>query len=166
MDRRNVVLFGLLALGGASVAAALFWPQSDEERVAEVLHGTAAAVGFSEPIENPVFFGSALADRLEEYLTERVDVQVYEVHGSRAPNERGQLAIASAMALSRYGSLDVSLSNIAVQLLPDGARATAEARVLASVGGSPQTESRRVHFELVREDGTFKVKRVQVDQAQ
>lgn len=161
MERRNLILGALLAGGAILVMTALFWPKSDEELILAQLNSLAEAVGFSEPIENPMFFGATLADRLEPLVTEQVQVSIPEVHGT-VPRDRGQLALASAMALSRYGSLSVSLSSINIQLSAGGARANAEARVIATEGGQLKSDSRTVHFELIKDSGDYQVSSVRV----
>lgn len=162
MDRRTLLISTLLAAGISSISLALLWPESDEERITTMLHELADTIGFSEPIENPVFYGSALADRLEDYLTERVRVDVHDVR-SKVPDDRGQMAMAAAVALARYGSLDVTLSNIEIQMLADGAEANAQARVVAHQAGEMRSESRHVHFVISKEGGDFKVSSVQAD---
>ncbi len=161
MERRNLLILGLASVGLLAVSLSLFLPKSEEEVVAEQLHGLAASVGFSEPIVSPVFFGSALADRLEPYVAERVEVQIDEVTPN-APNERGKLAIAAAMALSRYGSLDVSLSDLTIELHASGARARAVARVSATEGGRVKVDDRPVRFDLQNNSGHYRVTRVLV----
>ena len=161
MERRNLIVGALLVGGGIFVMAAWFWPKSDEELIAAQLDSLAAAVGFSEPIENPLFFGSALADRLEPLVTEHVQVDIPEVHGS-VPKDRGQLALASAMALSRYGSLSVSLSSLNIQLSTTGAQVSALARVIAAEGGQLKSDTRTVDFELVKDSGNYQVSSVRV----
>jgi len=165
MQRRSSLILGFILLGVLGMGMALFYPQSDEEKIAEQLHGLAQAIGFSEPIANPVFFGSALAEHLEPYMTESVQVMVPEVQ-QHLPRERARLALAAALALSRYGSLDVSLSDLAIVLLPEGANVTAQARVTATSGSEPKMDRRPVHFALVRESGTFKVSSVRVEPPQ
>jgi len=159
MDRRTVLILTLLAAGISSISLALLWPESDEERIATMLGELADAIGFSEPIENPVFYGSALANRLEDYLTEQVRVDVHDVR-AKVPSDRGQMAMAAAMALARYGSLDVTLSDVSIQMEGDGAQASAEARVIANEAGQMRSESRRVHFVISKEGGDFKVSSV------
>lgn len=161
MERRNLVVGALLVGGGVLVLVALFWPKSDEERITGQLESLAAAVGFSEPIENPIFFGSALADRLEPLVTERVRVDIPEVHGS-VPSDVGQLAVASAMALSRYGSLSVTLSAIDIRLSTTGAQVSALARVIAAEAGQLKSDTRPVQFELVKDSGDYQVSSVRV----
>lgn len=162
MDRRTVLILTLLAAGISSISLALLWPESDEERITTMLHELADAIGFSEPIENPVFYGSALANRLEDYLTEQVRVDVHDVQ-ARVPKDRGQMAMAAAVALARYGSLDVTLSDVEVQMQDDGAKASARARVIANQGGEMRSESRRVQFVISKEGGDFKVSSVQAE---
>jgi len=165
MDRRNVLILAILGAGICSISLALFWPESDEERISSLLHDLAHAVSFSEPIENPVFYGSALANRLEPYLTEQVQVDVHDVR-AQVPRDRGQMAIAAAVALARYGSLDVTLSEVSIEMQDGGARATASARVIANEGGTLRSESRNVHFVVSKEDGDFKVSAVRADDPQ
>ena len=162
MERRSLIIFGLLALGTVSVSLAVLLPQSEEEQVASQLHGLAGAVGFSEPIESPLFFGSVLADRLEPYVADHVDVQVDEVD-LNPPQERGRLAVAAAMALARYAAFEVRLSGLEIALTNGGAEVAAVARVSATSAGTLRSDQRRVHFSLDKSSGTFLVTAVRAE---
>ena len=132
MERRDLLLSGLAATGLISIGLAIFLPKSDEERITEQLEGLTEAVGFSEPIENPMFWGAALADRIEPFTADRLQVRVAEV-AQRPPTERGRLALAAATVLARFGSFRVTLTELSIDLTPTGARARGMIHVQANV---------------------------------
>lgn len=156
MQRRTLLAGGAAALGLLSVGYALFAPVSDEELITEVLDELAAALSFSEPIQNPIFFGSHLSDKFQDIFTEQVNLSVAEVSG-RIPSHRGQLGLATARALSMYGSLDVSFSSTTVTVSGQSAQVTSEATVAGTFQGELQRDSRSVDFDFVLTGGDWQI---------
>jgi hypothetical protein len=165
MQRRTLLAGGAAALGLLSVGYALFAPVSDEELIIEVLDELALALSFSEPIQNPIFFGSHLSDRFQDIFAEQVDLEVAEVSG-RIPSHRGQLGLAAAQALSMYGSLDVTFGSTSVTVSGTSAEVTSEASVVGTFQGEMRRDTRSVHFEFVLTDGDWKIKGARVSPAQ
>lgn len=155
MDRRNLLAGSALGAGCLFLGYALFWPESDEERILAVLDRLALAVSFDEPIPNPVFFGNHLAEEFEEIFAPRVHVVVPEARVS-LPGERQKLAFSSAKVLSRYGSFDVGFSNVDVQV-EERARVDAEATATALVRGEHERDVRPVQFEFEEIDGDWRI---------
>jgi len=161
MLRKNLLVYGLASAGALTVTAALFWPRSKEEVIISQLQGLAAASSFSQPIENPIFFGSALTERWEDYLNNPVRVTVPEVQ-SRLPSQPGQLAMSAALVLSRFGAFQVSLSDLEVRLTALGASVDGVAEVTVIEAGTPRRDTRPVHFELSEDGGQYLVTTISV----
>jgi|SRR5690606_6420383 len=166
MDRRTALGAGAIVIGAASLGYALFAKVSDEELIADLLNELARTVSFSEPIGNVVFHGSRLSERFQELMTERVDIRISEVQSAlpnRAlPNERGKLGLAAAHTLSRYGSLDVSLSINTLRIEGDSASCKATATLIALEQGAPRRDTRPVDFTLIKDDGSWRIQAARV----
>lgn len=155
MERRNLLAIAAVAVGCLVLAYAFFWPESDEEQIASQLDRLAAAVSFTEPPGNVMFFGSHLADEFEEIFDETVHVKAVEA-GASLPEQRQEFAFACAKVLSRFGSLDVTFSDVRIDV-GQTARAVASAVATADVSGELRRDTRPVQFELARVDGDWKV---------
>ncbi len=162
MDRRRILggAAGILGLG--AIGYAFFAPANDEELIAQVLDDLASSLSFSEPISNPIFFGSSLSGKFETIFTEQVQLSVSEVSGN-IPSSRGKLGLVAAHALSRYGSMHVSISLDAVDVTGDSARCEATATVAAADGGQLRRDSRPVLVQLVKEDGDWLIRSARVE---
>lgn len=156
MDRRTALGAGAIVIGTASLGYALFSQVSDEELIAEVLNELARSVSFSEPIGNVVFYGARLSERFEDLLTETVNIRISEVNAS-LPRERNKLALAAAQVLSRYGSLDASISIDTLNITDGSAQCRSTATVIALEHGSPTRTRRAVDFTLSKENGSWRV---------
>jgi hypothetical protein len=165
MQRRTLLAGGAAVLGVLSVGYALFAPVSDEELIVEVLDELAAALSFSEPIQNPIFFGSRLSERFQDVFAEQVNLRVAEV-SARIPSHRGQLGLAAAQALSRYGSLDVSFGSTTVNVSGQSAQVTSEASVVGTFQGEMRRDSRSVDFDFVLTDGDWQIAGARVEAAE
>ena len=163
MERRTLLAGGALLVGTLTLGIALFSPQSDEEQIRETLDALAEAVSFSEPIGNPVFYGSHLSDQFKELMTDPVQVRVSEVQGS-LPSNRGRLGLAAAQVLTRYGALHVGLGDLDINVNGDQASVKGTATVTALGGGRPKRDERPIRFELVK-DGDWVVSSVMVQAA-
>lgn len=161
MDRRRAIAATVSALGLGVLGYALFSPLSEEEQVENVLRALCAAVSFDEPIQNPMFFGSHLSEQFQDLLTEDVRVMLSEVHFP-IPSHRGQLGLAAARGLSRYGSLNATLGGLEIQLQEGQAEARATVTVVSNSGGEVRRADRPVDFSLIKVDGEFRVASVKV----
>ncbi len=162
MTRRDLLLFSLAAGGALSIAWAVFSPKSDEERVAEQLHALADAVHFSEPILNPLFWGTRVAEKMEPLTSPSLILSLAEIGGS-PPTERRQLALAGAQMLSRYGSFEVHLEDLNIRLNETGAQAWARARTLANEAGQIRSDTRKVHFRLDKASSDYLITHIEVE---
>lgn len=154
MDRRQVLGASAAILGALSVGYALLAPASDEEMIAQVLVELGLALSFSAPISNPLLFGSALSDKFESIFTEQVSIRVSEV-STQLPRSRGKLGLAAAQALSRYGSLNVSLSIDELTIHGESAHCEATASLAGNRGGELRSDSRRVTFDFTKQSGDW-----------
>jgi len=162
MDRRQLLgaTVGLLGLG--AIATALLAPASDEELIAQVLDDLALSLSFSEPIANPIFFGSNLSEKFEDILSEHVQISVSEVAGS-IPSARGKLGLIAARALSRYASLRITLSIDELTVQGDSAHCAATAEVTGNDGAGLRSDSRSVVFDLVKDGGDWLISSARVE---
>lgn len=156
MDRRAVIAASATAVGVFGIGYALFAPVSDEELIAEVLDRLADALSFSEPIANPMFYGSHLGETFNEIFSENVHIRVAEVAG-QIPSHRGKLGLAAARVLQSYGSLDVSFGSTQIAISGDSATVNSEATVMGALGGEMRRDTRAVAFELARIDGDWRI---------
>lgn len=154
MERREFIAGGVLILGLSVVGYAILAPENDEELIAVVLDDLADAVSFDVPISNPVFFGSRLADRFEAIFAETVTIRVLEVQRT-APPKRSHLALAAAQAMSRYGSLHASFSDLEISIHDSVAQVDAVVHVEGNHGGEFRKDSRPVSIELSKEGGDW-----------
>lgn len=157
MDRRQILGAGVGLLGLGSISYALFAPVNDEELIAQVLDELEDALSFSEPVGNPIFFGTSLSEKFETIFTEQVQIRVSEVVGN-IPSSRHRLGLAAARTLSRYSSLDVSLSIDSLSVAEDTAKCEATAKVTGNDQGRPRTDSRPVHFAFAKVDGDWLIR--------
>ena len=164
MERRTLVAGLGILLGASLIGYAAFGGATEEEEIRELFDRLAASVGFDEPIANVIFHGSALADRWEDILDERVEVRLREVNAS-LPSERPRLAIASAQALTRYDSFHASMSNVDVEIAEEP-RVRGSVTVTATRGGAPESETRRFTAVVVRQSGDFLIRELVVEPAQ
>jgi hypothetical protein len=165
MDRRTAIAASATAVGVMGIGYALFAPVSDEELIAEVLDRLAGALSFSEPIANPLFFGSHLAETFNQILVDNVDIRVVEV-SAQIPSHRGKLALAAARVLQRYGSLDASFGSIDISVNGDAASVNAEATLMGHVSGELRRDSRAVAFDFSRVDGDWRIASARVAREQ
>lgn len=161
MDRRQLLGACAAGVGVATVGYAFFWPANDEELIAQLISELGLALSFSEPISNPLFYGSALTDKFESMFTEQVHIRVSEV-SARIPESRSKLGLAAAQALSRYGSLNVGFSLEELKVSGKSAECEATASVLGNLGGDFRSDSRRVTFSLSKEDGDWRIQSARV----
>lgn len=164
MERRTLAAGLGILLGAALIGYAAFGGPSEEEEIRELFDRLATSVGFDEPISNVIFHGSALADRWEDVLDERVDVRLREVSAS-LPSERARLAIASAQVLTRYDSFHASMSDVDVELAEEP-RVNGAVTVTATRGGAPERETRRFSAVVVRSGGDFLIRELVVEAAE
>lgn len=155
MQRRQLVFAGLAALGLSLLGYAILSPVSDEEKAEATLRELARAVSFEAPQENPLFFGNLLAARFDDLLGDTVQITIPEVHAP-LPEDPGQLAIATAQVLSRYGRFEVSLGALEYDF-DSTPTVHAKVTVLANVHGELRRGQRRVDFTLERTFGGFRV---------
>lgn len=154
MERREFIAAGVLALGLGVIGYAFFAPENDDELVHAVLDDLADAVNFDAPIPSPVFFGSRLANRFETIFAETVTVQVAEVQGT-VPPERSHLALAVAQAMSRYGSMHASFTDLEISIQESMARVDAVVQVEGNRQGEFRRDSRSVSVNLSKETGNW-----------
>lgn len=161
MDRRTLLATAAGALGLFVVGYAVFAPANDEEMIRETLDRLAAGISFSEPIQNPIFYGSHLAETFDEVFTESVQISVAEVRAN-IPSHRGKLGLATAQVLQRSGSLDVSFGSTDIDIQGDSARVVSVATVSGNDGGQLRRDSRRVDFDFVKDGGDWRIARARV----
>ncbi len=161
VDRRRWIAALIGIVGASAISIALLYPESDEEQIERVLQRLASAVSFETPIDNPMFFGSRLSEQFQDLLAEDVRVRVSEVPFP-LPSHRGQLGLAAAQGLSRYGSLQVSLSGINPKINGKTAEVKTVASVMTFSGAQLQSTERPVDFSLSKADGDWRVSSVKV----
>ncbi len=162
MDRRTLLSLLGLAGGAAVLGAAVFWPETDEERIRAVLDEVTMAVEFSEPIANPVFFGSRLADSWQDVMMDQVRVHAEEA--SRSGNfERSRLALLTSQVLAtRFSSLMVTLSDVSIRVARDTAEVDATVVALTDQGTGSSAGQRSARFSLERANGDWKISSVYI----
>lgn len=156
MDRRSLVATGAISLGAAALGFAIFAPVNDEELIAQLLDDLGAALSFSEPIGNVMFFGSHLSEKFSEIFSEQVDIQVSEIQ-TTIPSHRGQLGIAAARALQAYGTLSISFAISNLEVTGERANAETVATLTATGGAGLRRDTRRVDFTFAKGSGDWRV---------
>lgn len=160
MERRTLLAALGLGAGTLTLGYALFAPASDEEQILAVLDALAGSISFAEPIANPVVWGLQLNGKLEELMSENVQVRIAEVRAS-IPSQRSKLGPAAGLVLQRYSSLDVTISGADITIQGETATVSATARVSGRVGGGFKSDNRELSFGLVRDQGDWRVHSVQ-----
>lgn len=159
MQRRTLLAVGGLTLGALSLGIALLSAESEEEKMRRLLNELALAVNFDSPIENPLLYGTRLADRFEELLAEPVALDVPEAGGF--PASPRPLALAATPLLSRFGAFEVEFTNVRVESLePPRLRALVKSRIV--VQGEPRRDERDVDVELEKSGRSYRAKSITV----
>ena len=135
---------------------------SDEDRIREQLSSLASAVSSSEPVTNAVFRASYLRERFEDLLAPGVLIDVPEV--GRLPSDPKSLALATARVQTGFGSFEVELGDMDIEIGTPDDTAIAQGQVeLTATGSWGRREERHVVFHLTNRSGTWLVSAIHVE---
>jgi hypothetical protein len=148
-----------LVLGISLVGYAVFARETDEEKIHGLLMRLEKAVSVDgNTAKNPLFRAGQLRRDFADLFDRNVSYDVPELSTPSAGSESlVALAARSSMSLT---TLDVSFSNIDVQIVPPGTRATTStiAKIQAFRGTDPYEQSeRRVRFVLTKQNGDWRI---------
>jgi len=157
----------LIATCGAGLALILyglfFW-SSDEDLILERLDDLTTAIAVTDGNTNPALKAIKLKGDFQEIFTLAVAVDIPELPGSQL--SRGELAKGAAGLAARFKQVSVGLSDVSVQIQGDSASVQSQATLTAiAFGGEARRDVRDVSFELVKEDGEWRIQSVVVGQS-
>ncbi len=156
--RSRLILVALVALGLALIGWALFARETDEEAIRRRLEAIAAGVSIL-PDEGLLPRAGRVKGALVESFTKDATVTIPEV-GERI--DREALIGAAIGASQRWSAGDLGWSDVEIAVRGETAHVDATAKLVATGGGAPRTDERKVALDLRKADGEWVVVAIDV----
>jgi hypothetical protein len=154
MDRRVFIAGGLAGL--ALMAGALFFMDSDEDEIRELLAKLAEAASLPENRGNPAFFALGMKSKLGEILAPGARLTAPELESGAGLDE----IVGAAMQYGEaYRRVDVTFLEVRfVRLEKSSASVETKIALTAIDGqGAPRRQTRAVKVEVTKASGDWKV---------
>jgi hypothetical protein len=158
------IALGVLALGLAVLAYAVFWAPTEEEKIRAVLGHLERAVHTTEETgRNPLVRSASVREAFREIFDKDVTYRIPELTTGRSGREHlVELATRATVSLTTF---DVDFTSIDVEHTADSprARVTTVAELDAFRGGERYEQGKRkVMFDFTRTDGDWTISNFRV----